>query len=160
MEETIYLMVDVDNKISNWILKSYKFQLSYKNPDEYSRRILKIKEEKIFYEIKFILENENKTSFIDFEINLHKHYFRLNNHWSCDINSLRFTKEKDFDDFNKKIDELNVEVKKVFDDYYKNDSELYFNDYLYCIKEDFKKLVFKYPYNILTQKDIDFCNKF
>ena len=26
MEETIYLMVDVDNKISNWILKSYKFQ--------------------------------------------------------------------------------------------------------------------------------------
>lgn len=141
--KTTYLMCNEDNIISEWNLDSYKLQLSYKNPDEYTRMHLNIKQKKTFYEIifKFSSKNESEHS-IDIELDFHGGYFRLNNHWDCTTNSLKFTRKKDFNDFRKKLDELNIKVKERFENYYKNKEDIkhYYDDYLYQVGEDLKEL--------------------
>lgn len=142
MSDIIYHMCDESCEISKWKLNSYQLRLSHKNPDEYSRSYLNIKQPNSFYEIIFNFSCENKNDHrIDIELDLHKRYFRLNNHWACTINSLRFTKKKDYADFRKKLDVINIEVKKLFTDYFKNDEDIeyYYNDYIYQVGEDIKE---------------------
>ena len=139
----IYLMSDEHYELSEWKLIDYKLQLSYKNPDEYSIMHLNIEKINTFYEIIFEFSSKNKDNHtIDIELDFVNDYFRLNNHWGSTINSLKFTRKEDFADFKKKLDTLNIEVKKLFDNYYedKDDAEWNYNNYIREIDEDLKEL--------------------
>jgi hypothetical protein len=143
----MYMMCDSNCEISEWKLNDYKLRLSYKNPDEYDRKYFNIKEEKTFYEIIFEFSSENKDNHtIDIELDFFNKYFRLNNHYSYTINSLKFTRKKDYNDFRKKLNLLNVEVKKLFNKHFKNKAGYYYNEYIRQINEDIKNKLCKGKY--------------